>query len=146
MKKILYLLTICVLSAGMAKAIELESAGIRAGFGGEFSARFYYLDERIETDLGLWGRGKAMVATGVYQWSGILDQITPGLNWFAGPGAQVMLGTDLINLGIVGQVGLDYLIPGVPLSASIDYRPAFFFGKTHGFDGASFALGLRYNF
>lgn len=146
MKKILYLLILSALSIGGAKALEIETIGVRAGYGGEVSARFPYMDQRVEADLGIWGRGDAMVVTGVYQWVWGLDQVTPGLNWFAGPGAQVMLGSDLINLGIVGQIGLDYLIPGLPLEASIDYRPAFFVGKTNGFDGASIALGLRYSF
>jgi hypothetical protein len=146
MKKHVYFLFIAIITLSSAKAIDIESAGIRAGFGGEISARFPFQHQRIETDLGIWGRGNAMAVTGVYQWTWNLDDITPGLNWFTGPGAQVMLGTDILNLGIVGQVGLDYRIPGVPLSASLDYRPGLFFGKNNGFDGASFALGLRYCF
>lgn len=146
MKKYVYILFIGIFTLNSAKAIDIESAGVRAGFGGEISARFPFKHKRIEADLGIWGRGNAMLVTGVYQWVWDLDHITPGLNWFAGPGAQVMLGTDLLNLGIVGQVGLDYLIPGIPLSASLDYRPGLFLGKNNGFDGAAFALGLRYCF
>lgn len=146
MKKHVLFLLISFITVSSTQAFDIESAGIRAGFGGEFSARIPYKNQRIETDLGIWGRGKAMTITGVYQWTGGLDDITPGLNWFAGPGAQIMLGTDIVNLGVLGQAGLDYRIPGVPLSVSLDYRPCLFSGKNSGFDGAAFALGIRYCF
>ena len=146
MRKHFYFLIFCLLFIGSAKALDLQSAGLRAGFGAEVSARFGWNGQRLETDLGAWGRGKACALTGVYQYTFDLDQITPGMKWFVGPGAQAMLGADLFNLGLVGQIGLDYYIPGVPFCVTADYRPCLFFGTGEGFDGGAFAFGFHYCF
>ena len=47
---------------------------------------------------------------------------------------------------IVGQIGAEFNVPGVPLSFSLDWRPAINFGSGFNFGWTGFALGIRYRF
>ena len=90
-----------------------------------------------------------MSFTGVYHWHW---NISNGLNWFLGPGAQLVFYNEynnnqndgvFFNLG--GQIGLEYDFTehGAPLHIGLDYRPMFFFGWYDGV-GQDVSLSLRY--
>ena len=73
------------------------------------------------------------------------------MNLYAGPGAQLGFynlpeGGFGMNVGVAGQLGVEWNFPSVPLQLSIDWRPVFFFLNNRGFGYDSVGLGLRYRF
>ena len=104
----------------------------------------------IEADLGFMSGGLRL--TGIYDF----DLGSAGnFNFYVGPGASLgfVNRTDgngnpktYFSAAVVGQVGAEFAVPGVPLNFSLDWRPAIYFtgGSVFGWDG--FALGIRYRF
>lgn len=144
MKKLLTIL-IGVLAFAAVASAQPRALGIRAGYGGEISYQHSTGPGFIEADLGFLA-GHGFYVTGVYDFifanSGIC-------NFYVGPGVQLGAWTDKkdagFNLGIVGQLGVEFEIPTIPMNISIDWRPAFYF-MHGGFGWDGFALGLRYRF
>ena len=118
---------------------------------------------RLEMDLGWysrrnwnngvgWGSGNAyslLAFTASYHWDW---NIVDGLNWFVGPGAQIVFynekyfdENDGMYIGLGGQIGLEYDFSelGAPLLLGLDYRPMFLFSWYDGV-GHGTALSLRY--
>ena len=144
MKKIIAILVGVLAFAAVASA-QPRALGVRAGYGGELSYQHSLGENFLEADLGFIG-GHGFYVTGVYDF--ILA--TSGIcNFYAGPGIQLGACTDKdhsgFNMGIVGQLGVEFEIPSVPLNVSLDWRPAFYF-MHGGFGWEGFALGLRYRF
>ena len=96
---------------------------------------------------------------------GVLYQVhTPikgveGLKWYFGGGAGAFLSTyskDYVfaqdygsfNLGIMGNLGLDYKFASAPINLSLDWVPTFIIGDAYynGFVGSYGALSVRYTF
>jgi len=97
---------------------------------------------RLEVDLGL---GRGLGVTGIYQWVWDLSALADGFNWYAGVGGTADIFENNFELGVAGQVGIEYNF-NIPLQLSLDYRPAIFvvpnvFG---GYDGI--CLSARYKF
>lgn len=147
-------------------AIGLRGGGSSSyyGYGPEISYQLGLNDKnRIEFDLGWyhrnhwknnngigWGSNayNLMTFTAVYHW---VFNITDGLNWYVGPGAQLLFYNEIydnvndgIYLSIGGQIGLEYDFTnlGAPLQLGLDYRPMFFFWNDN--VGHGLALSLRY--
>ena len=139
-------------------AIGIRGGGGNFGIGGELSYQHGFGDaNRLEADLGWRGNngnnGYSHIAlTGIYHW---VWNLTGGLNWYVGPGAQLGLyshkhdtSNDGITLGLGGQIGLEYDFNdlGAPLLLGLDTRPMWgFIGGTSGF-GYGGAFSLRYTF
>ena len=144
MKKILTIL-IAVLAFATVASAQPRALGVRAGYGGELSYQHSLGQNFLEADLGFLA-GHGFYVTGIYDFvlanAGIC-------NFYAGPGLQIGAWTDNqtsgFNMGIVGQLGVEFEIPSIPLNVSIDWRPAFYF-MHGGFGWDGFALGLRYRF
>ena len=144
MKKILTIL-IAVLAFVTVASAQPRALGVRAGYGGEISYQHTTGPGFIEADLGFLA-GHGFYLTGVYDFilanAGIC-------NFYVGPGVQLGAWTDKdtagFNLGVVGQMGVEFEIPSIPMNISIDWRPAFYF-MHGGFGWDGFALGLRYRF
>ncbi len=93
-----------------------------------------------------------MRISGIYHW---VYNISGGLNWYIGPGAQVGLyedrnnsNNDGITLAVGGQLGLEYDFNnlGAPILLGIDTRPMWgFSGGTQGV-GYGGALSLKFTF
>lgn len=150
--------------------VNPNALGIRGGggFGGNYGGEISYQKgfgeaHRLELDFGyksrkykINGKGnnwyyKQFAVTGMYHW---VWNLTEGLNWFIGPGAQVGFFDDYygnnsgISLAVGGQIGLEYdfNMHGVPLLLGLDARPLMnFVGYYSGFDGGA-AFSLRYTF
>jgi hypothetical protein len=168
MKLLGILLTVLWFSSLNAQIHE-HAIGLRGGNGGYYGYGMelsYQLglgeNNRLELDAGayrrrnwdhpVWGNGgghRIMSFTGVYHWHW---NISNGLNWFLGPGAQLVFYNEynnnqndgvFFNLG--GQIGLEYDFTehGAPLHIGLDYRPMFFFGWYDGV-GQDVSLSLRY--
>ena len=109
-------------------ALGLRGGGnYHYGYGPELSYQLGLGEKnRLEMDLGWyhrkdwnngngWGSGYAYSLTAfsiIYHWDW---NITDGLNWYIGPGAQVVLynekyydNRDGIYIGLGGQIGLEY--------------------------------------
>lgn len=149
--------------------VHSHAIGLRGGYsgyygnGGEISYQLGLGEaNRLELDLGSygrkdwnngkgWGSGAYRVVSlaGVYHW---VWNITDGLNWFVGPGAQIVFydeknfdDHDGVYFNVGGQIGLEYDFTnlGAPLQLGLDYRPMFLFGW-YGNYGHSAALSLRF--
>jgi len=66
-------------------------------------------------------------------------------NWYLGAGPYTYIG-DIFQLGVVGEIGLEYHFNGVPIAIGGDWRPYFrLIDGTHvGWNG--FGLNVRYVF
>jgi hypothetical protein len=45
-------------------------------------------------------------------------------NWYVGVGPSTYIG-DNFDLGVSGEIGLEYLFASVPIALGIDWRPTF---------------------
>lgn len=82
---------------------------------------------------------------GIYHWDW---KIVGGLNWYIGPGASVSYdnydSSTYVNVGLGGQIGIEYKFKGIPFMVSLDSRPMWdFLGEVNGL-GWGAALGLRF--
>ena len=163
MKKLLIALVCMVAMATNGNAqVNPHALGVRGGsgnfgFGGEISYQHGLGDaNRLELDLGWRGNSgnnsRHIGITGIYHW---VWNITSGLNWYVGPGAQVGLynnsgvsNEDGITLALGGQLGLEYDFNhlGAPILLGLDTRPMWGFiggGSGLGYGGA---FSLRFTF
>lgn len=151
MKKLL-LVSIAVLALSFSASAQLSKGtsyserntiGLRLGYGAEISyQRTLSNANRIEADLGFMSKGFSVA--GIYQWTWAIDK-APGLGWYVGPGVGIGVWDKHFNVGILGQIGLEYGF-NIPLSLSLDWRPAFYFAHDYGFGYDGFALGVKYRF
>ena len=142
MKKFIMVIAavLCLSSAAFAQSRAL---GVRATYGAELSYQHSIGSNFVEADLGWFKNG--FYLTGVYDF---VFASEGNFNFYAGPGAAVGFYNDSetsgINLGIAGQLGLEYNF-NIPLQRSLDWRPVFNF--IHGgFGWEGIALGIRYRF
>ncbi len=155
MKKIL---VIAALLLGFAAAASAQSRaiGLRGGYGIELSYQHTLSSENfLEADLGL--TGKTFNLAGIYNFN--LTSFGNGFNVYGGPGVAVGGGHGTFNLGIAGQLGIEYLFD-IPLQVSLDLRPQLGLGFFSAVDsdspsdsgmGFTFwgwypSLGIRYAF
>ena len=147
-------------STGISQ-VNPSAIGIRGGsgnYGSGFEVSYQKgigNANRLELDLGLRGSSfhSHFVLTGIYHW---VKNITSGLNWYIGPGAQVGLynyknssiNTGGITLGVGGQIGIefDFNELDIPLLVSVDTRPMW--GLVGGGSGFNYGgnVALRYTF
>lgn len=152
MKKLI-VAVLSVLAFAATASAQSKAIGVRIGYGAEISYQHYLGGANfLEADLGFnGGAANGFYLTGVYNFN---IGNSGDFNFYAGPGAQVGVYNhrkddntvvSSFGLAIVGQVGCEYAIPGVPLGISLDWRPAIFLtGGGFGWEG--FGLGIRYRF
>jgi hypothetical protein len=154
MKNALFMLSILCGVAVVNADMPSNTIGVRLGAGNGSNLEVSYQRSmspanRLELDLGWAGFGDDswIGLSGIYQW---WWNITDGLNWYAGPGAQLgfFSGNESgITLAAGGQVGLEYDFSkaGAPVQLSLDIRPLFGFINHSGF-GYDGAFSIRYTF
>lgn len=100
---------------------------------------------RWEGDLG-FGNNGGVALTGIYHWTWSLeDELAEGFAWYAGPGVGLRANKDGLGGGIVGQIGIEYTLPKVPIQFAIDTRPGIFFGgPSYGDWGGAFSARYRF--
>lgn len=148
MKKLTAIIVSVLAFAAVASA-QPRALGLRGGFGAEISYQHSVDSNFLEADLG-WAPGEANLVA-VYDF---IFANSGNFNFYAGPGLRV--GTfktssdvDGINLGVAGQIGVEFQIPSVPINLSLDWRPVVNFfgeGKQRGFCGYYGAFAIRYRF
>ena len=65
--------------------------------------------------------------------------------WYVGAGPYAFIG-DPFQLGVIGEIGLDYHFNKVPISISADWRPYFRIIDNTAFGAQGFGLNVRYVF
>lgn len=153
MKKAILLFAV-MLSFGVSHAQEYNTGvGLRGGFASGVTLKhFISRTDALEGILATHYRG--LLITGLYQ------KHTPafdvmGLNWFYGGGAHLGVyngryrrdwfendGSHAV-VGLDGIVGIEYKIQEIPISISVDLKPAFNLIGHTGF-AMDFAVSLRY--
>ena len=170
MKKLILILSLIVLGSptsfaqNSGNAIGLRGGSGNFGYGPELSyQKAIGSRNRLELDFGWRGNPNvgAIGISAIYHWTW---NITGGLNWYLGPGAQAGFYSyrdfrpghpywdeypeSGAFLGIGGQIGLEYdfNVHGAPIQLSIDSRPMFGFLNYYSGFGYGGALGIRYTF
>lgn len=146
------LIACAVVGLALAATTFAQDKGIGLRFNGgnnngaEVSYQMNMGDaNRLEADLGFGSFG-GFSLTGIYHWTWSLeDQLTEGFAWYAGPGVGIRINNNGFGAGIVGQIGIEYTFPNVPIQLSIDSRPAIIFGAG-GYNDFGGAFGVRYRF
>lgn len=149
MKKIILTLFAIAALAGSSLAQTRDAFGVRLGYGSFFNGELSYQKcvggiNRVETDLGIDLDGEHIGATlsAIYQWHW---NLSGGLGFYVGPGAQADIFNSHFGIGAGGQIGLDYQF-NAPVQLSLDVRPMWnFIGHVTGFNYGA-ALGIRYAF
>lgn len=156
MKKII-LLAVAVLGFTVAASAQPRAIGLRLGYGAEVSYQHSLGNNFVEADLGLIGFGANVNANAVYNFMIAQPQWTDRGEWgfYAGPGLGagwgMTEGNNYFNVGVVGQVGLEYTF-WFPLQLAIDFRPQIGVvmvpkaGAAFYFDSWCPALSVRYRF
>ena len=155
-RKLLLIMSLFVFCLTSWAQTSPNALGLRLGGDGDLNgAEFSYqhmlnTSNRLELDLGFYGNDNNSNShfAGIYHWVWNLNE---GLNWYAGPGAQVGLHNhkksddDHVSLAVGGQIGIEYnFTPKAPIQISLDGRPMWdFIGNNHGL-GWGLALGVRY--
>jgi hypothetical protein len=153
MKKVLVFVAILTTSYVASAQVNPHALGIRLYGGALTGAELSYQDKidadnRFELDLsaGFSSKYNRLFLVGVYHWVWNLDG---GFNWYAGPGASFSFDKykdkeGYLNIGIGGQLGLEYDFVNAPILISVDVRPMWdFVGDSAGF-GWGAALGFRF--
>jgi len=147
MKKLIACAVVGLAMTAMTFAQD-KGIGLRFSGGYDNSAEVSFQKKisdanRLEADLGFGSHG-GIALTGIYQWTWSLeDEIAEGFAWFAGPGAGIRMNSNGFGLGIVGQIGIEYTIPSVPIQLGIDSRPGIIFGGG-GYNDWGAAFSVRY--
>ena len=167
-----YILTILVSFAIMMtpvaetnaqKVTDYETAvGLRLGWGFTLSGKHFINDAHaVEGILSYqWGwtfYNRTRIGA-VYQVHYPLEDLIDGLSWYWGVGGLVAFESfSSLNIstqtyfGIIGNIGLDYSVEGMPLNISLDIMPNWLFGSRsdgfgtrRGFRGDLGGLAVRY--
>ncbi len=149
------LLFIAVISIGVLASAQVSSnaLGARIYGGDNFSGAELSFQKglndrnRLELDasFGFNSDNSRVALFGIYHW---VWNLVGGFNWYAGPGASLMYDNyddnGYVNIGVGGQIGIEYNFRDLPILVSLDARPMWdFLGDVNGL-GWGGALGLRY--
>lgn len=155
MKKLI-LVAALVLGFAAAASAQPRALGLRLGYGAELSYQHTLSDTNfIEADLGL-GNFAYLNLAATYNFMIAQPEWTSTGTWgfYAGPGVALGAGSGIFNIGVAGQVGLEYTFD-FPLQLSLDLRPQLGLvsatvegvsTRTFGLWGWYPHLGIRYRF
>ncbi len=144
------LLVAFAISHSNAQSSYITALGLGIDFGdGQTlvgpSLKHFFTDNHGGVVEVLFGDNVTFV-NGIYQYhDGIPNAL--GLQWYAGGGPSLAFFDNDLDVLLRGTVGLDYKINNVPLTFSLDWRPAVFLGgndSRDSFEAGRFGLGFRY--
>lgn len=164
MKRVIAAGTILLLVSGLRGYSQEYKTGIGLRLGWESGVslkHFMKSDVAIEGILGTryWG---GLYLCGLYEKHFSIGEVE-GLSWYVGGGAHAHFWSgwggfykpgkgawyynygSYVGVGIDGVIGLEYVIPGAPLSVGIDAKP-FFELFEYTYFGGSGAITVRYLF
>ena len=149
-KKLVVVALLFIATATVSAQQYTTGVGARLGFDNGFTIKHFFAQTSAV-------EGLLAVSSNYFQLGGLYEFQKPiegasGLEWYLGVGAHsgsitknrssydssFLLGADIIG-------GLEYKIPAVPFSLSLDWKPTFNFTSNYNDDWfAGFALSLRY--
>jgi len=140
MKKISILLVFITCCTGWTYSQDIRNTfGLRLGYDAQEISYQLPLGHvtRLELTLGAntYGRNQAgkicrgVGLNGLYQWVNDLSNLSAGLKWYLGVGANVLdhgsVSKGLYGTGVMGQIGVEYNFNS-PWQLSLDYRPGWY--------------------
>ena len=141
MKRLIAILIAVLAFTAVANA-QPRALGVRAGWGAEVSYQHNAGPGFLEADLGFVG-GQGMYVSAVYDF---IFGSAGVANFYIGPGVMLGLHNSIApDVAVVGQLGVEFEIPSIPLNISVDWRPGFSFMYNH-FVWSTAGLGIRYRF
>jgi hypothetical protein len=153
MKKLFLLLALISFGAIAGAQVNPYALGARIYGGGDFNGVELSFQKglndrnRLELDasFGFKSDNTRVALFSMYHWDW---HIIGGFNWYMGPGASVMYdkfdGIGYVNVGLGGQIGIEYNFKDLPIMVSLDARPMWdFLGKVNGLGWGS-ALSFRF--
>ncbi len=153
MKKLLLLVALISFGGFAVAQVNPNALGARLYGGGDFSGAELSFQKglndrnRLELDasFGFRSDNSRVALFGIYHW---VWNIVGGFNWYVGPGMSVMYdtfdGNSYVNVGVGGQIGIEYDFRDLPITVSLDARPMWdFLGDVNGLGWGS-ALGIRF--
>jgi hypothetical protein len=142
------LFVVMIIVAGSVLTSNAQELGIRFGgtngFGGVAVDGVFGAGEfsRIHADLGFYKGGVGIDALWDFLYKPINGE---ALNWYLGAGPSTYIG-DRFDLGVSGEIGIEYRFSEVPISVGVDWRPTFWIIEETRFGADSFGLNVRYVF
>ena len=144
MKKVLLALA---LIAGTISFTNAQELGVRFGnisagnvaIDGVFSTGQF---SRIHADVSFGSGGVGIDALWDFLYRPLGDE---AFNWYAGAGVFTFIGDDF-DLGIIGEIGLEYRFKSVPLALGLDWRPYLKIIDETSFGADGFGLNVRWVF
>jgi hypothetical protein len=142
------LFVILVLVAGSVLTSNAQELGIRFGgtngFGGVAVDGLFDAGQfsRIHADLGFYKGGVGIDALWDFMYKPLGNE---AFHWYLGAGPSTYIG-DQFDLGVSGEIGLQYYFSGAPISLGFDWRPTFWIIEETSFGADSFGLNVRYVF
>lgn len=142
------LLVVLAIVAGSVLSSNAQEVGIRFGgtngFGGAAIDGVFGAGQfsRIHADLGFYKGGVGIDAL----WDFLYKPLNAeAFNWYVGVGPSTYIG-DNFDLGVSGEIGLEYRFVSVPVALGIDWRPTFWIIEETRFGADSFGVNVRYVF
>jgi hypothetical protein len=145
MKKLLLVAIISLATFSFSSAQEL---GIRFGgtnsHGGAAVDGVFALGQfsRIHADFGIYEGGVGIDALWNFLYKPLGGE---AFNWYLGVGPSTYIG-DNFELGVSGEIGLEYRFNNAPIALGADWRPTFWIVDETSFGAGSFGLNIRYIF
>ncbi len=144
MKKVLIALA---LIAGTISFTNAQELGVRFGnisagnvaIDGIFSTGQF---SRIHADVSFGGGGVGIDALWDFLYRPLGDE---AFYWYAGAGVFTFIG-DNFDLGIIGEIGLEYRFKAVPIALGLDWRPYLKIIDETKFGADGFGLNVRWVF
>jgi len=142
------LLFVIAIVTGSVLSSNAQEVGIRFGgtngFGGVAVDGLFSAGEfsRIHADLGFYKGGVGIDALWDFLYKPLGNE---AFSWYLGVGPSTYIGDDF-ELGVSGEIGMQYYFKGAPISLGLDWRPTFWIIDETSFGADSFGLNVRYVF
>ncbi len=154
MKKLI-ILGLILMSFGVKAQDEYVNAiGLRGGLFNGISFK-HFIGNNTAVEGLLTSRWSGYQITGLMEHHRDINELD-GFRWFFGYGGHIGFydgkyvswgdSSSYTVIGIDGIIGVEYLIPNVPISLSLDWKPYFNLVGYSGFAGDGGALSVRYTF
>ena len=144
MKKI-FIIPLLLLSTGLLAQPYEHAAGIRAGYSAGLSYKGFRLHRMAAIEADFLYNQHGLSLSAMYL---IHKELDPKGRWLALAGGGLMGAKwegDLAP-GLVGGIGIEYVVRKTPLNFSLDWRPMLKLYPGAEFDPLDFGLSIRYRF
>ncbi len=126
---------------GAGLVVEFGEGGAAVGPGVK-----YFFAEKHALDAAVLFANGATLLNAFYTYNSPIPG-AQGLNWYVGAGPTLAMGGGVSVFGIGTPLGVEFKLPSIPISLSLDWRPkAFIFDGETFVDAVQFGFAARYTF